>query len=125
MPGTPHRRHTAFQLWVLNTLFFSCCDRASCCNSCASYKVLRDQANGPFTPGEVVMDIFRLVSSLLLSSLRLESGMPPSPANPESINSFFGSMLSQEQNLLLIVVLLLQECLEKQPVAKVDNCIAS
>lgn len=87
--------------------------------------MLRDQANGPFTPGEVVMDIFRLVSSLLLSSLRLKSGMPPSPVNPESINSLFGSMLSLEQNLLLIVVLLLQECLEKQPVAKADNCIAS
>lgn len=34
-----------------------------------------------------VMDIFRLVSSLLLRSLRLKLGMPLSPVNPESIKS--------------------------------------
>lgn len=33
------------------------------------------------------MDIFRLVPSLLLRSLRLKLGVPLSPANPESINS--------------------------------------
>lgn len=80
-----HQRYTAFHFWVLN-MFFSCCHRYLVAivvhlTKCSEPRLLSlHSQNG-------VMDVFRLVSSVLLGRLQLRLDMPLFPANLENMNS--------------------------------------